>query len=61
MSASAEPHSDRMVPSKNTRDLAQRLQNSDLIIYPDSGHGAAFHHADLVPKALEFRTLSTAQ
>jgi pimeloyl-ACP methyl ester carboxylesterase len=46
---------DRMVPSKNTHDLARRLPNSDLIIYPDSGHGAVFQfHADFVPKALEF-------
>jgi pimeloyl-ACP methyl ester carboxylesterase len=43
------------VPSKNTRDLAQRLPNSELIIYPDSGHGAVFQfHAEFVPKALEF-------
>ena len=46
---------DRMVPSRNTHDLARRLPNSDLIIYPDSGHGAVFqHHADFVPRALEF-------
>jgi pimeloyl-ACP methyl ester carboxylesterase len=44
-----------MVPSKNTHDLARRLPNSDLIIYPDSGHGAVFqYHADFTPKALEF-------
>jgi pimeloyl-ACP methyl ester carboxylesterase len=47
--------SDRMVPSTNTHDLARRLPNSALIIYPDSGHGAVFQfHADFVPKALEF-------
>ena len=46
---------DRMVPSKNTYDLARRLPNSDLIIYPDSGHGAVFQfHADFVRKALAF-------
>jgi len=40
---------------KNSYDLAQRLPNSDLIIYPDSGHGAVFQfHADFVPKALSF-------
>jgi pimeloyl-ACP methyl ester carboxylesterase len=51
----ANGDSDRMVPSKNTRDLAQRLANSELIIYPDSGHGAVFQfHADFVPKALAF-------
>ncbi|MGR4869400.1 alpha/beta fold hydrolase [Variovorax sp. LARHSF232] len=51
----ANGDSDRMVPSKNTGDLARRLPNSDLIIYPDSGHGAVFQfHADFVPKALAF-------
>ena len=47
--------SDRMVPTKDTHDLARRLPNSDLIIYPDSGHGAVFQfYAGFVPKALEF-------
>lgn len=51
----ANGDSDRMVPSNNTYDLAKRLPNSELIIYPDSGHGAVFQfHADFVPKALEF-------
>ncbi len=51
----ANGDSDRMVPSKNTYDLARRLPNSELIIYPDSGHGAVFQfHADFVAKALEF-------
>jgi len=51
----ANGDSDRMVPSKNTLDLARRLPNSELIIYPDSGHGAVFQfHADFVPKALAF-------
>jgi pimeloyl-ACP methyl ester carboxylesterase len=51
----ANGDSDRMVPSENTYDLAQRLPNSELIIYPDSGHGAVFQfHADFVPKALDF-------
>ena len=51
----ANGDSDRMVPSSNTHDLARRLPTSELIIYPDSGHGAVFQfHADFVPKALEF-------
>jgi pimeloyl-ACP methyl ester carboxylesterase len=51
----ANGDSDRMVPSRNTHDLARRLPNSRLIIYPDSGHGAVFQfHTDFVPKALEF-------
>ena len=46
---------DRMVPTTNTHDLARRLPDSELIIYPDSGHGAVFQfHATFVPKALEF-------
>ena len=51
----ANGDSDRMVPSRNTRDLAQRLPNSELVMYPDSGHGAVFQfHADFVPRALAF-------
>jgi pimeloyl-ACP methyl ester carboxylesterase len=47
--------SDRMVPSKDSQDLARRLPNSELVIYPDSGHGAVFQYeTDFVPKALEF-------
>ena len=46
---------DRMVPTTNTHDLAQRLPNSTLIIYPDAGHGGIFQfHADFVPSALAF-------
>jgi pimeloyl-ACP methyl ester carboxylesterase len=51
----ANGDADRMVPTPNTHDLARRLPNSSLIIYPDSGHGAVFQfHADFVPKALDF-------
>jgi pimeloyl-ACP methyl ester carboxylesterase len=51
----ANGDSDRMVPSQNTRDLALRLPNSELVIYPDSGHGAVFQfHADFVSRALAF-------
>lgn len=46
---------DRMVPTANTHDLAKRLPNSQLIIYPDAGHGGAFQfHADFVRSTLEF-------
>ena len=46
---------DRMVPTVNTYDLARRLPNSQLIIYPDAGHGGAFQfHADFVRSTLEF-------
>ena len=46
---------DRMVPTSNSYDLAKRLPNSQLIIYPDAGHGGVFqYHEDFVPKALAF-------
>ncbi len=51
----ANGESDRMVPSQNSHDLARRLPNSDLVIYPDAGHGGIFQfHAQFVAKALEF-------
>jgi pimeloyl-ACP methyl ester carboxylesterase len=46
---------DRMVPTLNTHDLARRLPNSELVIYPDAGHGAVFQfHEDFVMKSLAF-------
>ena len=48
---------DRMVPTVNTHDLARRLPNSQLIIYPDAGHGGAFQfHAEFVNSTLGFLT-----
>src|SRR5215208_4216563 len=47
--------SDRMVPTKNTVDLDRRLPNSQLVLYPDAGHGGVFQfHEDFVKRALEF-------
>jgi pimeloyl-ACP methyl ester carboxylesterase len=47
--------SDKMVPTKNTVDLDRRLPNSQLVLYPDAGHGGVFQfHADFVKRALEF-------
>ncbi len=47
--------SDRMVPTKNTVDLDRRLPNSQLVVYPDAGHGGVFQfHEDFVNRALEF-------
>jgi pimeloyl-ACP methyl ester carboxylesterase len=46
---------DRMVPTANTVDLAKRLRDSELKIYPDAGHGGIFQfHDEFVPQALEF-------
>jgi pimeloyl-ACP methyl ester carboxylesterase len=38
----ANGESDRMVPTKNSVDLARRLPDSELVIYPDAGHGGIF-------------------
>jgi pimeloyl-ACP methyl ester carboxylesterase len=47
--------SDKMVPTKNTIDLDRRLPNSQLVLYPDAGHGGVFQfHEDFVKRALEF-------
>src|SRR4051812_2227050 len=47
--------SDRMVPTKNTVDLDRRLPNSQLVVYPDAGHGGVFQfREDFVKRALEF-------
>jgi pimeloyl-ACP methyl ester carboxylesterase len=47
--------SDKMVPTNNTVDLAQRLPNSQLVLYPDAGHGGVFQfHQDFVKRALQF-------
>jgi pimeloyl-ACP methyl ester carboxylesterase len=46
---------DRMVPSVLSEDLHHRIAGSELIIYPDSGHGGIFQfHDKFVPSALEF-------
>jgi len=46
---------DRMVPTSNSADLAARIPNSRLTIYPDAGHGGIFQfHDAFVAEALEF-------
>jgi pimeloyl-ACP methyl ester carboxylesterase len=46
---------DLMVDSSHSADLARRLPNAKLTIYPDSGHGGVFqHHRTFVPAVLEF-------
>ena len=51
----ANGESDRMVPTTNSLDLARRLPDSDLVIYPDAGHGGIFQfHEQFVPRALAF-------
>jgi pimeloyl-ACP methyl ester carboxylesterase len=46
---------DLMVDSRLSADLARRLPNAKLTIYPDSGHGGVFqHHRAFVPAVLDF-------
>jgi pimeloyl-ACP methyl ester carboxylesterase len=46
---------DRMLPTPNTRDMAKRLPNNQLVIYPDAGHGGIFqYHEAFVNEALQF-------
>lgn len=46
---------DLMVDSSHSADMARRLPNSTLIIYPNSGHGGVFqYHQTFVPEVLRF-------
>jgi pimeloyl-ACP methyl ester carboxylesterase len=46
---------DRMVPSSNSVELARRLPNARLKLYPDAGHGGVFqYHQEFVAEALDF-------
>lgn len=46
---------DRMVPTVLSEDLHRRIKGSQLIIYPDSGHGGIFQfHEEFAPVATEF-------
>lgn len=51
----ANGDADLMVDSRHSADMARRLPNSQLTIYPDSGHGGVFqHHRAFVPAVLDF-------
>jgi len=44
-----------MVPSPLSEDLHRRIEGSELIISPDSGHGGIFQfHDKFVPAVVEF-------
>ncbi len=46
---------DRMVPTELSYDLHRRIAGSELIIYPNSGHGGIFqYHEQFAPVAAEF-------
>jgi pimeloyl-ACP methyl ester carboxylesterase len=40
-------HTDVMIPTINSYWLSQHIPCAQLIIYPDSGHGALFQYAEL--------------
>jgi pimeloyl-ACP methyl ester carboxylesterase len=47
--------SDRMVPTRNSVDLARWVPNGESVIYPDAGHGGLFQfHEQFVETALAF-------
>ncbi|GAA1543283.1 alpha/beta hydrolase [Kribbella lupini] len=51
----ANGDNDRMVPSILSEDLHRRIKGSELVIYPDSGHGGIFQfHEQFVPLAVDF-------
>ena len=51
----ANGEDDRMLPTRASFDLADRLPNASLRIYPDAGHGGVFQcHEKFVPQALKF-------
>lgn len=43
---------DRMVPSELSKDLNRRIQNSKLVIYPNSGHGGVFQYWEQFTQAM---------
>ncbi|MGC5246756.1 alpha/beta fold hydrolase [Gordonia sp. DT219] len=46
---------DVMVASKHSIELADRIRDARVIIYPDSGHAGVFqYHHEFVPEILEF-------
>jgi pimeloyl-ACP methyl ester carboxylesterase len=46
-------NNDIMIPTINSYHLAQHIPNAQLILYPDSGHGALFQHVHLYLKHAE--------
>jgi pimeloyl-ACP methyl ester carboxylesterase len=51
----ANGDNDRMVPSVLSEDLHRRIVGSELVIYPDSGHGGIFqYHDTFAPAAVAF-------
>ncbi|OHU76970.1 alpha/beta fold hydrolase [Mycobacteroides chelonae] len=57
----ANGDNDLMVASEHSKDMAARLPESRLRIYPDSGHGGVFqYHHDFVTEVVDFLDSSPA-
>lgn len=51
----ANGEDDRMLATRGSFELAHRIPNAQLVIYPDAGHGGVFQHHDrFVPEVLDF-------
>ena len=51
----ANGDNDRMVPSVLSPDMHRRIKGSEMIVYPDSGHGGIFQfHDKFAPVAVQF-------
>lgn len=51
----ANGEDDRMLATRGSFELAHRLPDARLVIYPDAGHGGVFQHHDrFVPEVLRF-------
>lgn len=51
----ANGDNDRMVPTPLSYDLQRRIKDSELVIYPDSGHGGIFQfHEKFAPLVVAF-------
>lgn len=51
----ANGDNDRMVPSVLSEDMHRRIPGSELVIYPDSGHGGIFQfHDKFAPVVVDF-------
>ena len=38
---------DTMLPASNAYAMSRELSNAQLVLYPDSGHGALFQHHEM--------------
>jgi pimeloyl-ACP methyl ester carboxylesterase len=51
----ANGDNDRMVPTALSEDMHRRIVGSEIIIYPNSGHGAIFqYHREFATSAIKF-------